>query len=71
MFFPPGYLSRAHAGLGVVIVVLAIGMLVVGADASDTELRIVGGTAFLAGIGSMMFLIDRFEQRQERDGADR
>lgn len=71
MFFPPGYFSRVHASLGVFIVLLVVGNLVVGSDASDTELQIVGGTAFVVGIATMVFLLDRFERRQERDGADR
>lgn len=71
MFFPPGYFSRVHASLGVFVVLLVVGTLGVGADASDTELQIVGGTAFVVGIGTMVFLLDRFEQRQERDSSDR
>jgi low affinity Fe/Cu permease len=71
MYFPPGYLSRANASLAVFAVVLAIGILVVGVDASDTELQIVAGTAFAVAMGLMVFLVDRFERRQERDGAER
>jgi Na+/melibiose symporter-like transporter len=71
MFFPPGYFSRVHASLGVFIVLVIVGTLAVGVDASDTELQIVGGTAFVIGIATMVLLLDRLERRQERDGRDR
>jgi hypothetical protein len=71
MYFPPGYLSRAHASLVVSAVILAVGILVVGADASDTELQIVGGTAFVSAIVTLMFLLDRLEHHERRDNSER
>lgn len=71
MYFPPGYLSRANAGIAIAVVVMVVGMLIVGFDASDTELRIVGGTTFVVAIATTVLLVDRFERRQERDGGER
>jgi hypothetical protein len=68
MFVPPGYLTRAHAGIGVFVVVMVVGLLIVGGGAaSDSELQIVGGTAFIAGILTAMALIDRLERQRHRE----
>jgi hypothetical protein len=71
MFVPPGYLSRAHLSIGVSIAVMTVGVLIVGTDASDTQLQVVGGTAFVVSILTLMGLIERLERQRERERKSR
>jgi hypothetical protein len=66
MFVPPGYFSRAHVSLGVFIAVLIAGIAIVGTDASDTEMQIVGGTAFIVMMVTLAVLLSRLDRQQGR-----
>jgi hypothetical protein len=50
---------------------MTVGVLIVGTDASDTELQVVGGTAFVVAILTLMGLIERLERQRERERKSR
>jgi hypothetical protein len=46
--------------------VLVVGVLIVGLDASDAEMQIVGATAFVIGMATLVVLLGHLEGRWGR-----
>lgn len=56
---------NANAGLGAAVAAMLVGVLVVGANPSDTEMQLIFWPAFLLGIAVLCVLASR-ERRRDR-----
>lgn len=64
MYLPPGHLARAHVSVGVAAVVFAAGYLLLGSDATDSEIQVLGGISFLTAMVVLVELLARLDRRR-------